>query len=65
MFLLLGITLWAVALYMLRIDLEAPAAALFLFGLAMVWPKIFYGRSGNSRFVGWYESLKILFRGWH
>lgn len=65
MFLLLGITLWAIALFIWSIDLKAPAAALFLFGLAMMWPAIFYGRKGNSRFTGWYESLKILLSSWH
>lgn len=64
MFVLLGIALWAMALFLLSINLETSAAALFLFGLAMIWPSIFYGRVGSSRFVGWYESLKILFRGW-
>ena len=64
MFVLLGVTLWATAVFLLSIDLNAPAAALFLFGLAMMWPSIFYGRAGNSRFVSWYESLKIVLRGW-
>jgi hypothetical protein len=49
---------------LLSLDLEGSAAALFLFGLAMIWPSIFYGRAGNSRFVSWYESLKIILRGW-
>lgn len=64
MFVLLGIALWAMAIFLLSIDLNASAAALFLFGLAMIWPSAFYGRAGSSRFVGWYESLKILLRGW-
>lgn len=64
MFGLLGIALWAMAIFLLSIDLNGSAAALFLFGLAMIWPSIFYGRAGSSRFVGWYESLKILLRGW-
>lgn len=64
MLVLLGITLWAVALFMLSIDLEASAAALFLFGLAMMSPAIFYGKRGNSRFSGWYQSLKILLSIW-
>lgn len=64
MFVLLGIALWAMALCLLSIELDAPAAALFLIGLAMVWPSIFYGRAGSSRFGSWYESLKIVLRGW-
>ncbi len=64
MFGLLGIALWAMAIFLLSIDFNGSAAALFLFGLAMIWPSIFYGRAGSSRFVGWYESLKILLRGW-
>ncbi|QSB18680.1 hypothetical protein JN403_19760 [Pseudomonas sp. 15A4] len=64
MVVLLGVALWAMALYLLSLDLEGSAAALFLFGLAMIWPSIFYGRAGNSRFVSWYESLKIILRGW-
>jgi len=64
MFVLLGIALWALAFFSLSLDLNASAAALFLIGLAMMWPRIFHGRSGNSRFIGWYESLKIAFRLW-
>ncbi|UZJ58533.1 hypothetical protein OKW98_18295 [Pseudomonas sp. KU26590] len=64
MFVLLGIALWAMAVLLLSFDLDASAAALFLFGLATIWPSIFYGRAGTSRFVGWYESLKIMLRGW-
>ena len=64
MFVLLGIALWAMALFVLSLDLDGSAAALSLFGLAMIWPSIFYGRAGNSRFVSWYESLKIILRGW-
>ncbi|WP_311969372.1 hypothetical protein [Pseudomonas baltica] len=65
MFVLLGITLWAIALFMLVIHFEASAAALFLFGLAMMWPAIFYGKQGDKRFAGWYPSLKILLSSWH
>ena len=65
MFVLLGISLWFIALFMLAIDLEASAAALFLFGLAMMWPAIFYGRRGTARFSGWYQSLKILLGSWY
>jgi hypothetical protein len=52
MFVLPGITLWVIALFMLSIDLEASAAALFLFGLAMMWPTLFYGKRGGSRCSG-------------
>jgi hypothetical protein len=64
MFVLLGIALWAMALFLLTIDMGASAGALFLFGLAMILPSVFYGRRGNSRFLGWYESLKFLLTGW-
>jgi hypothetical protein len=50
--------------FSLSLDLNASAAALFLIGMAMMWPRMFHGRSGNSRFIGWYESLKIALRLW-
>jgi hypothetical protein len=64
MFVQLGAALWALAFFSLSMDLNASAAALFLIGLAMMLPRIFHGRTGNSRFIGWYESLKIALRLW-
>lgn len=65
MFVLLGITLWAMAIFMLAIDLEASAATLFVRSCNVTWPAIVYGKKGNSRFAGGYEPLKILLSGWH
>lgn len=64
MFVLLGTALWALAFFSLSMDLNASAAALFLIGLAMMLPRIFHGRTGNSRFIGWYESLKVALKLW-
>lgn len=64
MFVLLGLALWAIALILMTIRLEAPAAALFLLGLAMMWPAIFYGKRGTSRFSDWYQSLKVILSFW-
>jgi len=60
-FVSIGATFWVLAFLLLKADVWPLAILLFLIGVSLVWPNLFWGRGGMARLHRWFAWLRALF----